>query len=401
VVLGEERAHREQYSPSTVSAPAVRLALAIVLVAACSTNDAPVRPNNAPVAPVTRAIPTWETFGELSHPRAYAAAVALPDGEILVVGGLDRDDPQITNTESELVNVKTGAVTVLRERLIGRLHQTMTRALGDRVVVSGGVVFKTTHWDPVDNVDIYLPLERKWLSASSLLDARSDHAATAMLNGNVIVTGGNQGPRLLQSAEIYDVKNDRWLRASPLPAPRTAHSMFTLRDGRVLVAGGVDPSGHATDTTFIYNPPADQWSEGPRMVLPRVQHAAVTLAKGDILFIGGDGAASGTSERYVADLGRFVTSGTLVDPRQGAQAAALPDGRVVVVGGMPPRNDEFAPLRSAEIWDPATERWTELPPSPTPRAWPSIVMIGGVVYQLSGTGDAEAAYRTIERLTVD
>jgi hypothetical protein len=29
------------------------------------------------------------------------------------------------------------------------------------------------------------------------------------------------------------------------------------------------------------------------------------------------------------------------------------------------------------------------------------VMVGGAVYQLSGTGDAEAAYRSIERLAVN
>ena len=393
MVLGEERADGEQYSPGTVRAPLIRHALAVAasLVTACATSTVTVTPKT----------PTWETFGELSHPRAYAVALALPSGEILVVGGLDRDDPDVTNTESELVNAKTGAVTVLDQQLVGRLHQTITRGSGDRVVVAGGVVFKQTYWDPVDSVDVFVPLERKWISASPLIDPRSDHAATAMLDGKVIVTGGNQGPRLLQSVEIYDVKNDRWFRATPMPAPRTAHSALLLRDGRVLVAGGIDPSGAATDTTFIYNPPADQWSEGPRMTLPRVQHAAVPLANGDILFIGGDGAASGTSERYVADLGRFVTSGTLVEPREAAQAAALPDGRVVLVGGMPPRNDEFAPLRSAEIWDPVTERWTELPPSPTPRAWPSVVMVGGVIYQLSGTGDAEAAYRTIERLAMN
>jgi hypothetical protein len=393
VVLDTKGADGEQYSPSTVRAPTVRLALALTvsLVAACTTTSVPPAPKT----------PTWDTFGELSHPRAYATAVALPSGEILIVGGLDRDDPEVTNTESELFNVKTGAVTVLNQQLVGRLHQTMTRASGDRVVMAGGVKFQKTYWDPVDRVDVYLPLERKWMSASPLIDPRSDHAATALLTGMVMVIGGNQGPRLLQSTEIYDTKNDRWFRAAPLPEPRTELSAFTLADGRVLVAGGVDPRGAATATTFIYNPPADAWSEGPAMTLPRVQHAAVQLTSGDILFIGGDGAASGTSERYDAKLGKFVLSGTLVDPRLGARAAALPDGRVVVVGGMPPRNDEFAPLSSAEVWDPLTGRWTELPPSPTPRAWPSILMVGGIVYQVSGTGDAELAYRTIERLAVD
>ena len=393
MVLDTECAYGEQYSPSTVRAPVLRVtfALTILLVAACTTNSVPKTPKT----------PTWDTFGELSHPRAYATALALANGEILVVGGLDRDDPNVTNTESELVNVKTGAVSVLRQQLEGRLHQTMTRALEDKVVVAGGVKFLTTHWDPVDSVDVFQPVDKKWIAASPMIEPRSDHAAVALQTGMVMVIGGNQGPRLLQSVEIYDVKNDRWFRAAPLPLPRTELSAFTLADGRVLVAGGIEASGTPTDTTWIYNPPKDEWTEGPKMWVPRVQHAAVQLTNGDILFIGGDGAASGTSERFDVKLERFIISGTLVDPRQAARAAQLPDGRVVLVGGMPPRNDEFAPLRSAEIWDPLTEQWAALPPSPTPRAWPSLLVVGGVVYQLSGTGDAEAAYRSIERLAVD
>ena len=393
MVLGTERPDREQYSPSTVNARLLRLALAVAL-SACTT------PTPTPTVTPTPGTPTWTTFGELSHPRAYAAALALPSGEILVVGGLDRDDPDVTNTDSELVNVKTGAVTVLREQLLGRLHQTMTSA-ADRVVVAGGVMFQKTHWDPVDRVDVYIPLDRKWITASSLIDARSDHAAVALLDGRVMVIGGNQGPRLLQSVEVYDGKKDQWTRVSPLPTPRTLLSAFTLKDGRVLVAGGLDSSGKATDTTYLYDPAKDQWSEGPRMTLPRVQHAALQLASGDILFIGGDGAASGTSDRYDAKNGIFIRSGTLGEPRQSAQAAQLLDGRVVLIGGMPPRNTEFAPLRTAEIWDPASELWSELPPSPTARAWPIVVIVGGAVYQLSGTGDAEVAYRTIERLAVN
>ena len=177
MVLDTECGPGEQYSPSTVNASVTRLALALAisLVTACTTT------NTVPPTPKT---PTWDTFGELSHPRAYATAVALPDGEILVVGGLDRDDPNVTNAESELVNVNTGAVTVLKQQLVGRLHQTMTRT-PDRVVVAGGVVFEKTHWDPVDTVDVYLPLEKKWIPANRLIDARSDHAAVTLATGSV------------------------------------------------------------------------------------------------------------------------------------------------------------------------------------------------------------------------
>jgi hypothetical protein len=59
---------------------------------------------------------------------------------------------------------------------------------------------------------------------------------------------------------------------------------------------------------------------------------------------------------------------------------------------------EFQPLSMAEIWDPKTGLWTELPSAPTPRAWGSIVVVHGIAYQISGTGEGETAYRTIERL---
>jgi hypothetical protein len=132
-----------------------------------------------------------------------------------------------------------------------------------------------------------------------------------------------------------------------------------------------------------------------------LQQVVVPLQTGDVLFAGGDGAASGTSELYLTREGRFVPSGTLITPRLVAQGAALPDGRVVLSGGLPLRMREFTPLRSVEIWDPKTGLWSQLPPAPTPRAWGSIVIVRGVVYQLSGTGDDEAAYRTIERLELD
>jgi hypothetical protein len=186
-----------------------------------------------------------------------------------------------------------------------------------------------------------------------------------------------------------------------MPRARTQESAVTLFDGRVLVTGGIDTDGAATNTTFLYDPGTDTWSDGPLMTIARLQQVVVPLPNGDVLFVGGDGPASGTSEVYRFGQHQFVASGTLVTPRLVAQGAALPDGRVVLSGGLPLRMHEFAPLSSVEIWDPKTGLWSALPAAPTSRAWGSIVIVRGVVYQLSGTGEGETAYSTIERLALN
>ncbi|MDQ2915085.1 MAG: hypothetical protein M3T56_17820 [Chloroflexota bacterium] len=363
------------------------LALAvIVLVTACGPRPTPA------------STPQWQTIAELSQPRAYASAVALSNGKILVVGGFDRSSPDVMNGQSELIDPATGNVTLLPERLLGRVHQTITSAWENLVVVAGGVEFQETYWSPVDRVDVFRPSQRGWVLGAPLQHARSDHAATALLDGRVLVTGGNANTTLLGSGEIYNPRSDTWTDTAPMPRPRTQHSAVTLFDGRVLVAGGIDSNGAVTNTTFIYDPRTDSWTNGPPMTVARMQEVVVALPNGDVLLAGGDGLASGTSEVYRFADGRFVPSGTLVTPRLVAQGAALPDGRVVLSGGLPLRMHEFAPLTSVEIWDPKTGLWSELPSAPTPRAWGSIVIVRGVVYQLSGTGEGETAYRTIERL---
>src|SRR2546430_5281952 len=64
----------------------------------------------------------WEQAGALAAPRAYATAVTLVTGEILVVGGLDKDDPKVTSVTSELFDPLTGRARVLAPRLPGRAN---------------------------------------------------------------------------------------------------------------------------------------------------------------------------------------------------------------------------------------------------------------------------------------
>jgi large repetitive protein len=343
----------------------------------------------------------WTDFATLGQPRAFAEAVALPTGEILVVGGLDKSDPLVTNPKTELVDPLGHKTQILTQEVVGRLHQTATLAAGERVVQAGGVVWSVDHWTPVARVDVYDVKTRQWRPAAPLHDARSDHAAVALKDGRVMVIGGNFDTRLLSSVEIYDPRTDVWTKAASLPRPRTQHAAVRLADGRILVAGGIDTDGGATDSTFIYDPSANTWSDGPRMREARLQESVVMLPSGDVLFVGGNGASAGSSELYLAAEERFGPSGALAHPRFVAQAAALPDGRVVVNGGLPPRSDGFAPLSSTEIWDPATRTWSEAPPASSARAWAKLLWVGGAMFLISGSGADEDAQGSVERLTFE
>lgn len=344
--------------------------------------------------------PTWSVAGELTRSRAYARAVALETGEILIVGGLDAHDDRVTIDTTELFDPRTRRSTVLPQRLLGRLNQTLTVAWGGRVVVAGGTEWLGDHWNTVGKVDIYLPWPRQWLRGSSMSQPRSDHAAAALLDGRVFVTGGNYNNRILRSSEVYDPRTDEWESVALMPRGRTQFSAATLPDGSVLVAGGFQPDGQMTRTTLIYEPWADEWVEGPEMREVRLNHSMVKLPDGDLLFFGGERMGAGTAERYSWRERRFAHAGVLAEPRLVAQGVTLADGRVVAVGGLPvdPDRTRFIPTERAEVWDPGKRAWQILPSAPTKRAYAQLVVTERGVYRLSGVGEDEDPFSTVEEL---
>ena len=351
----------------------------------------------------TAAAAGWQTVGSLDRPRAYARAVPLSTGEILVVGGLDPDDPEVTSYRSELVDPVSGEVTVLPSPLLGRVNQTVTAGWGGRIVVAGGTEFRRggrsgTYWAPIDRVEVFIPDSRIWLVGAPLLDERSDHAATALPDGRILVTGGNQGTRLVRTAEIYDPSRDVWTPVSPMPRARTQHSMATLPDGRVLVAGGFRDDGRLTIETHLYDPALDAWSDGPRMLDARLNHAMVALPAGDLLFIGGESYGAGTAERYDFRKNKFTDAGRLTSPRVVAQAALLGDGRVLLAGGLAfPARGGFRPLVETEIWDPRSSSWAPGAEAPSARAYGLLVPTERGLFRVSGSGNGEEPARTVER----
>jgi galactose oxidase-like protein len=345
--------------------------------------------------------PRWSVAGELSRARSYARAAEVETGEILIVGGLDPHDEKVTIPTTELFDPRSGATRVLAQTVVGRLNQRVTPAWGGRVVVTGGTIRVEDRWESVATVDVFLPWSRTWLRGSKMLQPRSDHGAVALSDGRVLVTGGNYNNRLLRSSEIYDPATNEWAAVAPLPKPRTQFSMAVLPDGSVLVAGGFQDDGQPTTSTLIYLPFADRWAAGPDLLEPRLNHSMVSLADGDLLFFGGERSGAGTSELYEWRSRRFVRAGVLGEPRLVAQGAAMDDGAVIAVGGLPDDRfrTKFDPLAAAEMWDPRRLIWRDIQSAPTSRAYAQLIATDHGIVRLSGVGMDEDPMLGIEVLS--
>ena len=93
-----------------------------------------------------------------------------------------------------------------------------------------------------------------------------------------------------------------------------------------------------------------------------------------------------------ADSGTFRSTGAPAEKRALHTATLLPDGRVLVVGGLTIRDPEgYVGLASAEVWDPATETFSPTGSLSVARAWHTatalpdgrVLVVGGAARPLA------------------
>jgi hypothetical protein len=66
-----------------------------------------------------------------------------------------------------------------------------------------------------------------------LINARSEHTATLLANGKVLMVGE------AASAELYNPAANTWSEVGGLAAPRYDHTATLLGNGKVMVVGGI------------------------------------------------------------------------------------------------------------------------------------------------------------------
>src|SRR5262249_36671798 len=142
--------------------------------------------------------------------------------------------------------------------------------------------------------------------------------------------------------------------------------MTLLADGKVLAAGGANSNGPLA-CADVYDPNTLQWTSANPMHTPRAGHTATLLPNGKVLVAGGLASQAdpptntlSSAELYDRDSGTWRPTGAMIEPRSDHTAPLLPNGDVLVAGGGLQRVSTFT--TTAELYDPATETWTATTP---------------------------------------
>jgi len=243
---------------------------------------------------------TFSPAGTLAEARGSHTATLLPDGRVLVVGGW---------------------------------------------VGGSGGGGSAEVWDPVT---------ASFGPAGSLAEARSGHTATLLPDGRVLVVGGFGDDDVLASAEVWDPETGSFGPGGSLAEARARAAAALLPDGRVLVVGGDGNVNSNVASAEVWDPATGMFASAGSLEFARFFLTATALPDGRVLVVGGRGDGDVKKRQTLAEVWDPVTAsfgpaGSLAEARWVHTATLLPDGRVLVVGGM-----FHNVLTSPEVWDPVT-----------------------------------------------
>lgn len=362
-------------------------------------------------------------IGDLNTPRFYHTATRLSDGKVLITGG---ENSSSVLASAELYNPDTGTLSAAGSLNTQRTGHSATLLPDGKVLIVGGSVHSTMDdiSSMVSSSEIYDPDTGSFIVSGNLNDARSNHTATLLSDGKVLITGcmvsnvsglglGNLGisPDVTffgcSSSELYDPDTGTFTPTGSMNIARGYHTATLLPNGKVLIAGG-KYDNDAQASAELYDPDTGTFTPAGNMNIERINHTATLLSNGRVLITGCmvrnvsglelenlgispevTFTSCSSSELYDPDIGTFTPTGSMNIGRGYHTATLLPNGKVLITGGIYITDA----LASAELYDPDTGTFTPTGNMNTERTYHTATLLSNGKVLIAGPNSIVELYQ--------
>jgi Galactose oxidase, central domain len=321
--------------------------------------------------------------------RESHTATLLSNGLVLITGG---DDRTVSLATAELFNPDTRSFAPTGDMANARANHTSTLLTSTAVLVVGG---RDASGNALATAELFDPAHGSFTPTGSMSVARESHTATLLGNGNILIAGGENGGVTLATAELFDSARGIFVQAGNMSTARGFHTATLLKNGKVLVIGGRGANGNVVATAELFDPTSGSFMPAGSMHTPRESHTATLLGDGKILITGGDDGTESlaTAELFDPTSGSFTPTGRMQAAREFHTATLRNDGTVLVAGGAEFTSKEdgsaraaFLPesIATAELFNPASGSFTPANDMADARARHTAILLPDGVVLLTG-----------------
>ncbi|MDW5595431.1 kelch repeat-containing protein [Conexibacter stalactiti] len=278
---------------------------------------------------------TWSDRSPIPHPSngGGLAAVTLPDGRVLVVGGI------VSGQDVTLVQLYAPATDSWEQGTPLALHRwnhTATPLDDGTVLVAGG--YETGMgggpFGPTATAARYDPVADSWTPVDPLPVATYLATAAKLPDGDVVVSGGYESDRVFR----FDAGTGTWTTLQPLPQVRYRHTAIPTPDGSLLLAGGtVGEFWNPTDGGVDRYDPLDGSVQSLLAGATFPIADAAALSGGLVLLLGrGSPSIPGPRRSVVLDpaTGAVIDTGNPPSQQDNGQLVPLGDGSILSIGDL-------------------------------------------------------------------
>ncbi|MGZ3455585.1 MAG: Kelch repeat-containing protein, partial [Polyangiales bacterium] len=352
--------------------------------------------------------PIWSKVASMATPRAYHPAALLPDGRVLVSGGVSSitDSAAAAYSSAEIYDPVANTWSATGSMSVGRTKHTLTVVSGAVYAIGGDPSASSPSHSSAEK---WSPSTGVWTSVAAMPAGRASHA-TAVVGGRLLVYGGARDagtatPSFPVQTYLFDPAAGSWASAGNLVTDRGGFATVTLGDGRPMLVGGQSDASTAScvDTTFG-GPPyttkcVETWSAGvwtlaAPLSVPRTTPGATLLSGGTKVLVAGGSPgfnpSYSTTEIYDATKNTWSAGGFLHEGRDSHTQATLPGsgGKILLLGGAFRQNLQ---VRSFDIFDPVANKsvaygkeQTHQDTMPSVELPSGLLVIGGVITTSDG-----------------